>query len=295
MRNMALGLVLALGLLGMLACSEDAPLATQPPADATALAPTVAEEPPPPPTPVTATATVPSQASPLPPTHTAPMPPAPTLGPAATPTRTPEPTPTPAPTSTAVPTATPSPTATPTPTPKPSPTPTPTPSPTPTPNATPTPPPTPTPTPSPTPAPTPAPPKPTRTPAPRVTPPPAAEAEPLPYVPSLNARVTGLRFFEQEFDPYLPSDARVYKKTFSHQTTRVVGWEVRLAYPPQPERIKYEIEAVYYRPDGTVFSRRSLDSYVDAGWTGSRRSWRTGVAVASTVADRLVQVRTVHR
>ena len=85
-----------------------------------------------------------------------------------------------------------------------------------------------------------------------------------------------MRFFEQEFDPYLPSDARVYKKTFSHQTTRVVGWEVRLAHPPQPERIEYEIEAVYYRPDGTIFSRRSLDSYVDAGWTGSRRSWRTG-------------------
>ena len=101
-------------------------------------APTTTEQRPPSPTPATATATVPSQASPPPPTLTAPMSPAPTLGPAATPTRTPEPTPTPAPTSTAVPTATPSPTA------------------------------------SPPPTPAPTPPKPTRTPAPRVTPTPIA-------------------------------------------------------------------------------------------------------------------------
>ena len=111
---------------------------------------------------------------------------------------------------------------------------------------------------------------------PRVTLPRDKEADPLVYVPSLNSRVTGLRFYDRAFDHALPWDTRVYKTTFSHLTTRVVGWEVHLVYPPQAERVEYEIEAVYYRSDGTVFARQSLDSYVDAGWTNSRPSWGWG-------------------
>ena len=155
--------------------------------------------------------------------------------------------------------------------------------------------PTPPPTPTPTQAPTPAPPKPTRTAPPRVTPPPPAEAEALAYVPSLNARVTGWRFFERELDPYLPSGARVYKKTFSQRTTRLVGWGVRLAYPAQSERIEYEIEVVYYRPDGIVFARWTRDIYVAGGRRVSWRSmgrgwrlpgpWRTGLHKAELFID----------
>ncbi len=97
----------------------------------------------------------------------------------------------------------------------------------------------------------------------------------LVYVPSLNATVTGLRFYEKEFGQDLPSNARVYKQTFSHLTTRAVGWEVHLVYPPQPERIEYEIEYVFYRPNGTIL-RKATDAHIEAGWTNSSRTWARG-------------------
>ena len=236
----SLAIVLILSSLGILACSENAPTSTSPPPIARDRAPSVAQA-----TELLASLTPGSAStdaakiasateSPAPPTV---LTPSPTPVPAPRPTRTPRPTPTTAPAATAVPTETPSPTTTPvgtpeptavpsptptavpTATPAPTATPTPAPSPTPVPTATPTPPPTPAPTatpiPPPTPAPTPAPPKPTPGTSPRVTPPPLAEAEPLVYIPSLNARVTELRFYEKEFGLNLPSDARVYKQTFS--------------------------------------------------------------------------------
>ena len=294
----SLAIVLILSSLGILACSENAPTSTSPPPIARDRAPSVAQA-----TELLASLTPGSAStdaakiasateSPAPPTV---LTPSPTPVPAPRPTRTPRPTPTTAPAATAVPTETPSPTTTPvgtpeptavpsptptavpTATPAPTATPTPAPSPTPVPTATPTPPPTPAPTatpiPPPTPAPTPAPPKPTPGTSPRVTPPPLAEAEPLVYIPSLNARVTELRFYEKEFDLNLPSDARVYKQTFSSRTTRAIGWEVHLVYPPQPEGIEYEIEYVFYRPNGTIL-RRAANAHIEAGWTSS---WRSGL------------------
>ena len=50
-------------------------------------------------------------------------------------------------------------------------------------------------------------------------------------------------------------------------------------YPTQDRRIDYEIEAVYFRSDGSVLGRQTLDSYADEVWTRSRRSsargWRS--------------------
>ena len=77
----------------------------------------------------------------------------------------------------------------------------------------------------------------------------------------------------------MQSDARVYTNIFSVLTTRYVSWQLDLTHPPQPERIDFEIEYVYYRPDGTVMRRKTTASYVDKGWTESSRSrgrgWRT--------------------
>ncbi len=108
-----------------------------------------------------------------------------------------------------------------------------------------------------------------------MAPPPLLEADSLVYVPSLNATVTELRFYEKEFGHDLPSNARVYKQTFSHLTTRAVGWEVHLVYPPKPERIEYEIEYVFYRPNGTTL-RRSTNARIEAGWTNSSKTWARG-------------------
>ena len=86
-----------------------------------------------------------------------------------------------------------------------------------------------------------------------------------------------MRFFERGRDAR-QSDARVYTNIFSRLTTRYVYWQLDFAYPPQPERIDFEIEAVYYRPDGTVMRSNTTSHYVDKGWTGSGssrgRGWR---------------------
>ena len=176
MLKIALGImfILTLSLLGMVACSEDAPpaaapIATPESAEApTATTPPPADTPAPTrvPTPELAAATPPAMSPTAEPTAmptlepTATPEPTPTTAPASTPSPTPAPTrePTPEPTATTPPTPTPTtePTATPTPEPTatPAPTPTATPVPTPTPKPTPTPTPSPTATPRPTPTPT---------------------------------------------------------------------------------------------------------------------------------------------
>ena len=68
----------------------------------------------------------------------------------------------------------------------------------------------------------------------------------------------------------------MYRTTFSRLTTRYVNWELNLAYPPQPERIDYEIDVVFYRSDSSVFHRQSIKAHVDKSWTNSYRSWGTG-------------------
>ena len=89
-----------------------------------------------------------------------------------------------------------------------------------------------------------------------------------------------MRLFETGFGPdWVASDLRVYGETFPQQTARSIGWELNLVYPTQDRRIDYEIEAVYFRSDGSVLGRQTLDSYADEGWTRSQRSsargWRS--------------------
>ena len=63
--------------------------------------------------------------------------------------------------------------------------------------------------------------------------------------------------------------ARAYTIVFPLQTSRFINWELYLVHSPQPERIDFEIDAVFYRPDGTEVSRQTAESYVDAGSTRS--------------------------
>ena len=85
-----------------------------------------------------------------------------------------------------------------------------------------------------------------------------------------------MRFFEKGFGP-LALESRVYANVFDRSATRYVYWELRLDYPPAPEDINFRIEAIYYRPNGTV-ARQGLDAGVERGWTNSwywkGRGWR---------------------
>ena len=264
--SLGLVLVLFLSLAGALACSEDTPAATSAPAETATPSPAIVAEPSPSPAPTKVPVIAPTETSRPTPT----MSPSTTLKPVATPTRipaptlvpvnTPQPTPTLTPTPTAVPTLTPSPTSTPSPTPEPSPTPTPTPAPT----ATPTPAPTSTPLPSPT-----------------ATPPP----DPTGRVPSLSARVDALRFFDKGSGT-LSWDSRILRNRFPRQTARYISWELDLTYPRQDEGIEFQIEAVYYGPDGAALGQFTRETSVKEGWSCSLHTggwgweksgqWKTG-------------------
>lgn len=115
-------------------------------------------------------------------------------------------------------------------------------------------------------------------PMPRVEPPPAQEQAPPARVPSLDAEVVELRFFETGWDG-TRWDARVYANVFPRQTTRYVSWELRLVHPGPSERKAVTVDAIFYRPDGAVFAEHTREDSVDTGWTSSStsyaRGWRT--------------------
>ena len=87
----------------------------------------------------------------------------------------------------------------------------------------------------------------------------------------------------------LPRDDRVYRKTFPRQTTRYVMGELYLTFPIPDRRIDFEIDAVFYRSDGSVVARQTAGGWVTKDWgrgsgywgfgTGSRRPlwWKAGL------------------
>ena len=94
------------------------------------------------------------------------------------------------------------------------------------------------------------------------------------YIPLLNASVGGLRFFEKPRGA-LPRDQRVYAQEFEKATTRYIVWELNLDFPEHGREVKFQIEAVFYHENGSVFARPTYDTGIKEGWHGSlhTRSW----------------------
>jgi serine/threonine protein kinase len=115
---------------------------------------------------------------------------------------------------------------------------------------------------SPTPIPTIAPP---RTPTPRV------ESEATWYISSLQADVAALRFFEGGTEQ-TPRDEREYSHRFARSETRYIYYELNIEYPEHKQPIDFEVEIVYYGPDGTAFSEFAANHRIEADWTSSWHS-----------------------
>lgn len=161
--------------------------------------------------------------------------------------------------------------------PPPLPTPAPTPVPTPTPEPTPTSEPTPAPEPTPTPVPTPAP-----TAIPEAAP---IVIAPSWAVPSLNAKVTDLRFFEKAAGDVPPHDQRVYSRQFAKSAARYIQWEINLSFPQREYAVSLLVKAIWHRPDGsqseqqgTMIAKVGWSSmYYGLGWGSAEAGhWATG-------------------
>lgn len=105
----------------------------------------------------------------------------------------------------------------------------------------------------------------------------APPARPVnPFVPSLNARVTTLKFFEAG-GTAPPAEQRQYHSYFTLSTTRYVYWEMHLQFPYAYRRQNFNVEAIWYAPDGSIFAHQSDASfYVDQSWTSSDHTWGRG-------------------
>jgi hypothetical protein len=94
---------------------------------------------------------------------------------------------------------------------------------------------------------------------------------PDPYIPSLNARVIALRFYESG-NEVLPFEQRVYKQSFASQTSRHIHWELHLRHPAPGRRVDFSVIAIYYRINASMWEeigRKTDYTYVEADWTGS--------------------------
>ena len=95
------------------------------------------------------------------------------------------------------------------------------------------------------------------------------------YVPSLNARVTDLRFFESSTEG-APFADRVYTNWFPRSTARYINWELSLAYPYLAQNTSAVIKTVYYRADGTIYAEFEKAVPLQQDWTQSTHSLGLG-------------------
>ena len=97
---------------------------------------------------------------------------------------------------------------------------------------------------------------------------------PTNYIPSLNAQVTALRFFETPYN-LLPLEQRGYTDRFAKSDTRFIGWELNLEFPSPGRRISFTVEQVWYHNFGRVLARQTLQTYLEPRWTSSyhNQSW----------------------
>lgn len=92
------------------------------------------------------------------------------------------------------------------------------------------------------------------------------ELLPLPAL-AIDPKGTVLRFFESGSD-VPPYGRRKYGQHFARTDTRIVNWELQLAFADPKPRRDFVIHAVYHKPDGSVLSRSQRTSYGEAGWRG---------------------------
>lgn len=99
-------------------------------------------------------------------------------------------------------------------------------------------------------------------------PPAAGPQSPMGSIPSLNAQVTSLRFFESAYRAP-PREQRAYTQRFDPARTRYVHWELTLGHPAPGRQRVFAIQSVWHHPDGRVLDRLTMQTVVGATWTWS--------------------------
>jgi hypothetical protein len=103
------------------------------------------------------------------------------------------------------------------------------------------------------------------------------------YVPSLNATVTSVRFFEgPPGAKFGPRAQRTYFTRFDRTRSRMIFWEINLKHPAPGRRIDYTIETIWHAPsDRDKKGNRAVTrAFIQRDWTFSY--WSDGGSIAGT-------------
>jgi hypothetical protein len=92
--------------------------------------------------------------------------------------------------------------------------------------------------------------------------------EPIALGPSLNARVTKVRFFEGERSKLAFTSDRRYETRFAKTMTRTVYTEINLDYPRPETNINFPI-TLYFRQNGRTLRIEEVQSRIRSDWTSS--------------------------
>ena len=91
-----------------------------------------------------------------------------------------------------------------------------------------------------------------------------------------------MKFYESASTGYdaVSRDDRVYRTVFPRSTTRYVNGELHITFPTPDGRIDFNIDAVFYRSDGSVLTRRVAGGYVNEHWKRGSEYWVFGAGSA---------------
>jgi hypothetical protein len=90
----------------------------------------------------------------------------------------------------------------------------------------------------------------------------------LGVIPSLDAKVTSLRFFESGYQP-TEMGARAYADQFQRDQSRYINWELRLTHPTRERRSDFQIDEIWYKPDGSILAKQSMQRHLRESWANS--------------------------
>lgn len=97
----------------------------------------------------------------------------------------------------------------------------------------------------------------------------AAAAPEKDFLSSINAQVTGVKFYEGK-DGYIPVDQRQYAETFSTATARFMYVDLLLDINgTRTEEVTFAMEVLWYGPDGQLFTTTKKTGRIAADWPAS--------------------------
>ena len=97
-------------------------------------------------------------------------------------------------------------------------------------------------------------------------------ATPSPGIPVPGIKVPAVQFYEGPHDLTLEKSQRVYRYSFDRFTARSIYWELDLNFPAPGRRIDFQVDAVWYKSDGSEMARQPIPAYVMPTWG---TSWHT--------------------